>query len=84
MPDPTLDVVICMGSSCFCRGNNRNIEVLRDVLAPLPKESCRLVGHLCQDRCKDGPNIVINGTAYRDIDPVSLVALIRHHQKGGT
>lgn len=85
MADAQLDITICMGSSCFSRGNNRNIEVLRDFIdRAQPKAECKLVGHLCQDLCKDGPNVIINGTAYRNIDPVSLMTLLNHHlQKKG-
>ena len=34
MPEtPVTNITICMGSSCFSRGNNRNIEVIQDYLA---------------------------------------------------
>jgi NADH:ubiquinone oxidoreductase subunit E len=66
-----------MGSSCFCRGNNRNIEVVQDLAArtdlPVPIEAR---GHLCQNLCKHGPNIVIDETAYREADPVTVVAAL--------
>ncbi|HVT88591.1 MAG TPA: (2Fe-2S) ferredoxin domain-containing protein [Tepidisphaeraceae bacterium] len=80
MADARLDITICMGSSCFSRGNNRNIEVLRDFIDhSQPRAECNLVGHLCQDLCKHGPNIIIDGSAYKEIDPVSLMTLLNHH-----
>ena len=82
MPDNALNILICMGSSCFSRGNNRNIEVLQQVASAASQDSsCTLSGHLCQDQCKDGPNIVINGCVYHQVDPVSLLALINHHRR---
>lgn len=75
-----LEITICMGSSCFSRGNNRNIEVLQDVLQRSGTAArCQLVGHLCQGQCKSGPNIMINGKLYSDVDPVALVTILNHH-----
>ena len=41
-----------MGSSCFSRGNSRNIEVIQEYLAanPLPP-GVELIGHLCEFAC---------------------------------
>ena len=66
-----------MGSSCFCRGNNRNIEVVQELAArtDLPA-SIDPRGHLCQNLCKHGPNIVIDETAYHQADPVTVVAAL--------
>ena len=35
-PEPLNSITICMGSSCFSRGNNRNIEVIQEHLATQP------------------------------------------------
>jgi len=77
MNQPPLEIVICMGSSCFSRGNNRNIEVIESVLASgTARTCCQLQGHLCQDLCKLGPNIVINGHVHHEVDPVTLMTLL--------
>jgi len=70
-------ITICMGSSCFSRGNNRNIEVIRNQLqsAPLPP-GVELTGHLCQGHCKDGPNLTINGQLYHQVDPTVILRLL--------
>lgn len=69
--------MICMGSSCFSRGNNRNIEVIQNHLrsAPLPA-GVELTGHLCQGHCKDGPNLTINGQQYHQVDPTVILSLL--------
>ena len=68
---------ICMGSSCFCRGNNRNVELIQTFIS---EGHCtnrfRLEGHLCQGKCKSGPNIVLGGKAFAEVDPVSLIGLL--------
>ena len=74
------EVIICMGSSCFSRGNNRNIEVIQGFLDKRGLEGeVEIRGHLCEDECKVGPNVEIDGTALHDVHPVMLEALLRQH-----
>lgn len=73
---------ICMGSSCFCRGNNRNAEVLQSFIRERDAGGrCKVSGHLCQGLCKQGPNLVLAGRAYHEVDPVSLMGLLNLHLK---
>jgi NADH:ubiquinone oxidoreductase subunit E len=76
---PLAQITICMGSSCFSRGNNRNIEVLQDYLGArsLPP-TVELAGHLCQGHCKSGPNVTINGKMYHEVDPIVIIGLLNH------
>ena len=73
------NIVICMGSSCFARGNNRNIEVIQDYLNShrLPP-TVELTGHLCEGHCKSGPNVSINGKQYHEVDPIVIIGLLNH------
>jgi NADH:ubiquinone oxidoreductase subunit E len=73
------NITICMGSSCFSRGNNRNIEVMQEYLATrsLPP-GVELKGHLCEGHCKSGPNVVINGKTYHEVDPIVILGLLNH------
>jgi NADH:ubiquinone oxidoreductase subunit E len=72
-----LDIRLCMGSSCFSRGNNRNIETLKRYLAERGIEGeCALVGHLCQNDCNAGPNLILNGCTHHEVDPVTLLDLV--------
>jgi len=73
-------IVICMGSSCFSRGNNRNIEVIQRFLKTreIPA-GMELSGRLCEGHCKDGPNITINGKMYHGVDPIVITGLLNHH-----
>lgn len=76
---PAVHITICMGSSCFSRGNNRNIEAVQNFLKthPLPP-SVRLAGHLCQGHCQSGPNVTINDNLYHGVDPAVVTGLLRH------
>ena len=77
-PPPT-SITICMGSSCFSRGNGRNLEVIQDFFKTqsLPP-SVALSGHLCEGHCKSGPNVRINGKLYHEVDPIVIIALLNH------
>lgn len=76
---PAATITICMGSSCFSRGNRRNLEVVQDFFKThrLPP-SVELSGHLCEGHCKVGPNIHINGKLYHAVDPIVVLALLNH------
>ncbi len=70
-------IVICMGSSCFARGNKRNAEMIMDMVQNSPfKDHVQVAGTLCQNRCKQGPNLEIDGECHCGIDPQSLPQLI--------
>jgi NADH:ubiquinone oxidoreductase subunit E len=79
-----MKITICMGSSCFSRGNNRNIEVLQDYARkrgiPLGVE---VTGHLCEGLCNQGPNLNIGGKTYHGVDPIVITGLLQHHQGPG-
>lgn len=71
---------VCMGSSCFCRGNNRTVGAIRDLLAA-QKTSGRAVleGHLCEGRCKDGPNVSIDGKMHPQAQTEAILEILRQH-----
>jgi len=75
-----LSITICMGSSCYSRGNRRNIEVIQNLLSQQPGDAqVKVVGHLCDNECLRGPNVQIGETVYHAVDSASLAQLLRHH-----
>mgnify|MGYP001020420290 CR=1 FL=1 len=71
-------VTICMGSSCFARGNR---AVLGAVQA-MAKQSgvdgrLELVGSRCEGQCRCGPNLRIDGQLHQDVDPGTALDLLR-------
>ena len=71
-------IVICMGSSCFARGNARNVELAEAFLDAHPEIEARvdLRGGLCCDRCADGPNVVVDGTVPTRVDEPAMRAIL--------
>jgi NADH:ubiquinone oxidoreductase subunit E len=73
-------ITVCMGSSCFARGNNRNLELLLEYLDKRGlRDQVQLKGTLCEGRCSQGPTLLIDDQLNPRIDPVSLVGLLDHH-----
>ena len=72
-----IDVVICLGSSCFARGNAANLRELKTYL-----EHCNIAanfrtrGRLCVKKCTSGPTIAINGVEYGHVQSGAAVALL--------
>ena len=72
-----MKISVCMGSSCFTRGNNEVLPVLQDHIARTPRLSgCQLVGHLCAGRCQEGPIVEIEGAVHPRMEPQAAVELV--------
>ncbi len=72
-----ISVALCMGSSCFARGNRKLLEVVEGLIRQNGwQESVALSGLRCTNRCADGPNISINGTLYQNMDANTLVEIL--------
>ncbi len=84
MSDVAATIEICMGSSCFSRGNPENLRAIRDYLANEGlAATVRVTGHLCEDQCSEGPSLRINGCVFRGITPEGVKALLDSELKGG-
>lgn len=74
-------VQICMGSSCFSRGNGLNAELIQRLIDMGALEGewrmAELTGTLCEGRCKDGPVIVVDGVVHTRVSPPMLQDLLR-------
>ena len=70
-------IVICMGSSCFARGNEKNLRIIEEYLSAHALEGeVSLSGSCCEGKCSCGPNIVINGEIYHNVDGGTLIDLL--------
>jgi len=77
---PTREIVVCMGSACFSRGNTTTILAAQEYInARGLEDTVRITGTLCQHNCLEGPNIEIDGECVCGIDPATLSALLDRH-----
>lgn len=71
--DGKVEVVVCLGSSCFARGNSANLAVIEAYLQNHELEDAvRVTGCLCQDECKRGPNLTVQGEHIHEVSAARL------------
>lgn len=70
-------IKICMGSSCFSRGNKENLEIIRDFIKTNSIEAeIHLTGNLCEGNCNIGPNVSIDGNDYSNVDENKIISIL--------
>ncbi|APG25424.1 MULTISPECIES: (2Fe-2S) ferredoxin domain-containing protein [Syntrophotalea] len=70
-------IKICMGSSCYSRGNQENLERIERYLN-YRQVNCAidLRGSRCEGRCFEGPNIEINGRLFGGVKAETIEQLL--------
>jgi len=71
------NIKICMGSSCFARGNDQNLEFLENYIKENNLDATiEITGSRCENICAQGPNIIIDGVHYYGVDKKKLKELL--------
>lgn len=78
-------ITICMGSSCFARGNGEHLEIIETYLSTRGLNAkIELAGFRCRNECSEGPSVEMNGKIYRKVDEGMLLDLLNlHFGEGG-
>lgn len=72
-----IEIEICMGSSCYSRGNATVLDVLEKYIEQNAlSETVQLKGRLCLEECSCGPNITINGKGYSELNPDKVIKIV--------
>lgn len=75
-----IEIVVCMGSSCYSRGNNETLTIIKDFLIENGLDNQVVFkGELCSGLCKNGPNLRIGKSIYSTVDSVSVTAILAEH-----
>ncbi len=64
-------ITVCMGSSCFARGNEKNVALCEKFLAERGLRDdvdVELGAALCTGNCAKGPIVIINGEVHTGVD----------------
>lgn len=64
-------ITICMGSSCFARGNERNLAACEEFLEARglrDEVDVELAGSLCMGNCANGPVVIVDGVMHTRVD----------------
>lgn len=81
-----VEIKICMGSSCYARGNGINLEIIEEYVKENGLDDhIVLSGSRCEGMCSDGPNITIDGKLFAHIDRETLIDVLKETlpNKGG-
>lgn len=73
-------IKVCMGSSCFARGNAKNLKLIQKFIEDNHLDAdVELTGLRCCDNCSKGPNISIDDEDFNSIDQGSLLDILEKH-----
>ena len=75
-------ITVCMGSSCFARGNDQNLEFIEKYIKENGLEAeIELAGNRCEGKCATGPNIIIDGVEYTEMNEEKLEKILKSTAK---
>lgn len=70
-------IKVCLGSSCYIRGNDKKLTFLQDYVEKNKKDiQIELVGCRCTNLCQDGPNIFIDDKKYSNPTQEELIRIL--------
>ncbi len=75
-------MVICIGSSCFARGNAENVRITEEFLAKRGLSDgvdIDLSGGLCTGNCSDGPIVIVNDKVYKHVENGVMQDILNHY-----
>jgi len=74
---------ICLGSSCFSRGNKDVVLFIREYLRRNHLDDKVIFkGARCMDRCSKGPNLTINGVTTEGVTLAKIEAILEKELAG--
>lgn len=70
------EIKVCMGSACFAKGNQENLEFIKDYINENNLASdISIIGSLCENKCEQGPRIIIDGSEYNQVTKEKLIKI---------
>ncbi len=71
------EIVICMGSSCFSRGNKTSLGIIKKYLKEKGLESNILFrGSHCFGECENGPVLKLGDNKFTRVSPENVTELL--------
>ena len=73
------EIKVCMGSACFAKGNQDNLEYIKEYTenSNLNAE-VKIIGALCENKCEKGPRIIIDGKEYTNVSKENLQEILKN------
>lgn len=77
MSDKIIELTICLGSSCFARGNRKTVTFIQEYIKENRLEKLiRFSGNHCFGKCNKGPVLKINDKIYEGVDEKAAISII--------
>ena len=78
----TTEIKICMGSACFAKGNQENLEYIKEYIEENNLEAdISIIGALCENKCEIGPRIIINEKEYTNVTKEQIKEVLDSYRK---
>jgi NADH:ubiquinone oxidoreductase subunit E len=78
-----IEMQICLGSSCFSRGNKDVVLFIREYLKKNHLDDKVIFkGARCMGRCSNGPNLNINGSIIEDVTISKIESILEKEFAG--
>jgi NADH:ubiquinone oxidoreductase subunit E len=78
-----IEMQICLGSSCFSRGNKDVVMFIRDYLKKNHLDDKVVFrGARCMGHCSNGPNLNINGLIIENVTIVKIESILEKEFAG--
>jgi len=77
------ELQICLGSSCFSRGNREVVSLAKEYLKKHHlDDKVVFKGSRCMGNCSKGPNMTINGKQIENISPSMIEEILDRELAG--
>ena len=74
----TTEIKVCMGSACFAKGNQENLEFIKEYIRENTLDSeVKIIGALCENKCSVGPRVIINDKESHQVNRYQLEELLK-------
>ena len=74
----TTEIKVCMGSACFAKGNQDNLECIKEYIEDNNIDgNIAMVGALCENKCEHGPRIIIDNKEYTNVSREKLEEILK-------
>lgn len=71
------EVVICLGSSCFSRGNKLLLKIVQRYINQKGlADKVHFKGGHCFECCSEGPNLMIGGKLYHQVSEDNILNIL--------
>jgi NADH:ubiquinone oxidoreductase subunit E len=72
-----IEVVICLGSSCFARGNKNLLKIITQYIKDNNiTDRIHFHGGHCFGNCAEGPILIVDGVMHTGVDDLKVIDIL--------